>query len=271
MALQLAALALQTGHKAWSAIKENDLAQAAYYDQRRQARIQTRDRNTELLKSHAQTIERVRGANQSAANQYFALVDQGIDQLDYNAEFLRDLWQNEQLSLQEIENQLAFRDQSDEITLAKKSGLAAARGVTGVTAGRLERQPAVQLGLNRAQRARSLTGQIDAMDLRMERGMDQNRHQAESIGKRGSILPTLGKVPEMQALYKTPYIQKPSSSKMWHSLIETGIGAAETLGSMYFSGKANLPKSGGGTDHKAGLAGSADDYLQTVMDEKYDW
>ena len=223
MSIGIAKAVLGFGYDAYKSIRQNDLNQAAYYDRRRQARIQTRDRNTELLKSHASTVQRVAEGNRTAANQYFALVTQGIDQLDYNAEFLRDLWQNEQLGLREIENQLAFRDQSDEITLAKKSGLAAARGVTGVTAGRLERQPAVQLGLNRAQRARSLTGQIDAMDLRMERAMDQNRHQAESIGKRGSILPTLGKVPEMQALYNTPYIQKPSTTDMWTNLIGGGM------------------------------------------------
>ena len=223
MSIGIAKAVLGFGYDAYKSIKQNDLNQAAYYDRRRQNRIQTRDRNTELLKSHAQTVQRVGAANRTAANQYFALVDQGIEQLDLNADFVRDVWQTEQLNMSERMAQLAFKDQQEEIQLAKKSGLAAASGRFGVSADRLERQSAVQLGLNRAMQARQLTGQIDALDMRMEQAMDQNRHQAESIGRRGSILPELGKVPEMQALYNTPYIQKPSSTDMWTNLIGSGM------------------------------------------------
>ena len=122
-----------------------------------------------------------------------------------------------------MQAQIAFKDQQDEIQLAKASGRAAASGKFGVSADKLERQSAIQLGLNRAMTARRITGQVDALDHRMEQAQDKIQHEARSMQRRASIMPTLGKVPEMQALYQTPYIQKPSSTEMWTNIIGDGL------------------------------------------------
>ena len=223
MSIALLKAGLTFGYGAYKSIKQNDLNQAAYYDRRKQARIQTKERNTELLKSYAQTVNRVSESNRIAAQQYGAFIDQNIEQLDFNADWLRDVWQTEQMNWNEMQAQLAFKDQQDEIQLAKASGRAAASGKFGVSADRLERQAAVQLGLNRAMTARRITGQVDALDHRMEQAQDRIQHEARSMQRRASIMPTLGKVPEMQALYQTPYIQKPSSTQMWTDLIGGGL------------------------------------------------
>lgn len=223
MSIALLKAGLSFGYNTYKNIKQNDLNQAAYYDRRRQNRIQTRDRNTELLKAHAQTVQRVGEANRAAANQYFAFIDQNIEQLDFNADFVRDVWQTEQMNWNEMQAQIAFKDQQDEIQLAKASGRAAASGRTGVTAARLERQGAVQLGLNRAMTARRITGQVDALDHRMDQLTTRMDQEARSMQRRASVTPELGRVPEMQALYNTPYIQKPSSTEMWTNIISDGL------------------------------------------------
>ena len=223
MSIGIAKAVLGFGYNAYKSIKQNDLNQAAYYDRKRQARIQTRDRNTELLKADAARVKQIAEGNRAVANQYFALIDQNIEQLDFNADFVRDVWQTEQMNWNEMQAQIAFKDQQDEIQLAKASGRAAASGRTGVTAARLERQGAVQLGLNRAMTARRITGQVDALDHRMDQLTTRMDHEARSMARRASVMPTLGRLPEQQALYNTPYIQKPSSTDMWTNLISSGM------------------------------------------------
>ena len=223
MALGLLSSALTFGYGAYKSIKQNDLNQSAYRQQKRLLQQQTQAKNTASLKASAQTINRVSEANRIAAQQYGAFIDQNIEQLDFNADWLRDVWQTEQMNWNEMQAQLAFKDQQDEIQLAKASGRAAASGKFGVSADRLERQAAVQLGLNRAMTARRITGQVDALDHRMEQAQDRIQHEANSMKRRASIMPTLGKVPEMQALYQTPYLQQPSSTGMWTDLIAGGL------------------------------------------------
>ena len=225
MALQLAMLGAQFAYSAGKSYLKNQQKQRHYSEQKRLAKSSNNQKRWSQLTSWQQSAQRTQAANQNAVDAFLATVAQGKEQLNYNAEYFRDVYQQRQLQMEEVMNQLAFKDQSDEIQLAKKSGLAAASGRSGASARRLDRQGIVQLGLNRATMARELTGRIDAFDLSNEMLQKKVAHENYLVGARTSVAPQLGQMPGLPTLSKMPYIQKPSSTDMWMEIGQAGLNA----------------------------------------------
>lgn len=234
MSLQLAMLGGQFAYSVGKSYLKNQQKQKHYSQQKALAKSSNNQKRLSQLTSWQQAAQRTQGANQNAVDAFLATVAQGKEQLNYNAEYFRDVYQQRQLQMEEVMNQLAFKDQSDEIQLAKKSGLAAASGRSGVSARRLDRQGIVQLGLNRATMARELTGRIDAFDLSNEMLQKKIAHENYLVGQRTAVAPQLGKMPGLPTLSQMPYVQPHSNMDMYMEMgaagIQAGLGIASHIG-----------------------------------------
>jgi len=122
----------------------------------------------------------------------------------------------EQMRMNELVKGSRFADQSDAINMSMAQGKVAARGLTGVSAARMQSNSIAQIGRNAAMRQERLTGQYLASDMRRQQLADSENATRQNMYNDVRFAPMFGPAP-----MKPTFEQGPSSMSLL-----TGIGGA---------------------------------------------
>jgi hypothetical protein len=122
------------------------------------------------------------------------------------------------------------------VRFAKSQGVAAAKAQTGVTAGRFDIANAAIKGRNEAIQAREVTGMLDAFDLQSKRDNRIAEHRLNNIGRSMSILPQLGRVPDLPTMPERPTGFTQNNNALWMDI--AGSVVQGTLTALGGQGKA---------------------------------
>ena len=211
-ALAMVAGGLTAGKGITASIIGNNAKQQAYRKQKSAAKRAANLANQQISRNYALSLESYNANVQATEQQWSALIDQSLADAKFLDEYAGDVFVQRQQRLNELFAQEAFRQQDQMVRFMQSSGMAAASGQTGVTAGRGAVQNAAQLGRNQAIAARELIGAVDAFDKQSEIDNKRFSHEKYKIGQRAAILPSLGRVPDLPTFQQPAAVTAPSNS-----------------------------------------------------------
>jgi hypothetical protein len=165
-----------------------------------------------------------------------AKFQQGMADIDFTNQHAAETYYLRQQQLNQAFQQLAFEDQDRAVRFAKSQGVAAAKAQTGVTAGRFDIANAAIKGRNEAIQAREVTGMLDAFDLQSKRDNRIAEHRLNNIGRSMSILPQLGRVPDLPTMPERPTGFTQNNNALWMDI--AGSVVQGTLTALGGQGKA---------------------------------
>ena len=122
----------------------------------------------------------------------------------------------EQMRMNELVKGSRFADQSDAINMSMAQGKVAARGMTGVSAARMQSNSIAQIGRNAAMRQERLTGQFLASDMKRQAMADSENATRQNMYNDVRFAPMFGPAP-----MKPTFEQGPSAMSLL-----TGIGGS---------------------------------------------
>ena len=136
----------------------------------------------------------------------------------------------EQMRMNELVKGSRFAEQGDAMNMSIAQGKVAARGLTGVSAARMQGNAVAQIGRNAAIRQQRLTSQFLASDMRREALADTENSKRQNMYSNVQFAPMFGAAP-----MKPVFESGPSSMSLL-----TGIGSSILGGVQAGFGQQNL-------------------------------
>ena len=219
---------LKAGMGIGTAIYQDRQRDKAAARARGQAMKQYRAKKKQLYAQYYRDLEQFNANVQYTEQLWNAKFQQGMADIAFTNQHAADTYYLRQQQLNQQFQQLAFEDQDRSIRFAKSQGVAAAKAQQGVTAGRFDVANAAIKGRNEAIQAREVTGMLDAFDLQSKRDNRIAEHRLSNIGRSMSILPQLGRVPEIPTMPERPTGFTQNNNALWMDITSSVVGGAIT-------------------------------------------
>lgn len=191
-----------------------------------------RAKKSQLYAGHQRAIGKFLDDVRYTEQMWNAKFQQSTADVQFTNQHAADTYYLRQQQLNQEFQKLAFEDQDRSIRFAKSQGVAAAKAQMGATAGRFDVASAAIKGRNEAIQAREVTGMIDSFDKQSEINYRVNKHKLDNIGRRMSILPQLGRAPEVPTMPERPSGFDVGQGQMWMEIAGAVVDGATTALSM---------------------------------------
>jgi len=223
---------LQAGMGGAKAIFGHHKRSSAMARQKKAALKKHRAEKRQLYAGHQRAIGKFLDDVNYTEQMWNAKFQQGMADIQFTNQHAADTYYLRQQQLNQEFQKLAFEDQDRSIRFAKSQGIPAAKAQMGATAGRFDVAAAAIKGRNEAIQAREVTGMIDSFDKQSEVNYRVNQHKLANIGRRMSILPQLGRVPDVPTMPERPSGFDVGQGQMWMEIAGAVVDGATTALSM---------------------------------------